>query len=76
MRFCEILQDICDKRGYSISAISDLTGVAYHTVYSHITGKRFPTKRTFIKYNQTFHFVEPVNRWSIADVYYELKNLE
>lgn len=76
MRFCEILQSIQNTRGYNSAIISEFTGIPQDTVYSHMVGRRFPTRNTFIIYNRFFHFVESDDIWTVTDAYYKFKNLE
>lgn len=72
MRFCEWLNELKEKRGYTNGQISYLTGITQSIIWNHLKGCSFPSKRSFLKYLSGFR----IEHKDPAELYYYFKKNE
>lgn len=76
MRFCEYMQKMMEQYNYTIGDVEYITGLSYTTIYDHIRGKYFPSKRSFLKYLAAFRcrchdFREVYKRFKEEEIKYK-----
>lgn len=72
MRFCDKLGMEMDRLFLTVEEVSDMTGIPVRSVYNHLSGISFPSRKTFRRY-ATNLFGLPNSFGSLTDLYYTFK---
>lgn len=75
MRFCNKLAMEMDRLILTVEDISTMTGIPLRSVYNHLSGCTFPSRKTFRRY-ATKLFGLNDNLASLTDLYYMFKTEE
>lgn len=72
MRFCDKLDMEMEQLFLTVEDVSTITGIPPRSVYNHLSGCTFPSRKTFRKY-ATKLFGLNGNLTSLTDLYYVFK---
>lgn len=72
MRFCDKLGMEMERMFLTVEEVSSMTGIPLRSVYNHLSGCTFPSRKTFRKY-ATKLFGLNDNLTSLTDLYYTFK---